>query len=285
MRDLAVTRQPEEYLDILLQYLACPVDNSASLTVIRNPTGEVVSLRSDNREYPVVNNVPCMMPDLGERRSGSWGLWEELLIKWWKAFGDQPEKEPLAEDDPVASYVGRVIDRSGGGLFLDIGCGTSSLPPYMDACGETVEWIGIDPALGDIARRFPFVQGLGEYLPFRTEVFDGALYSLVLSNLLDPPQAMRQTRRALKPGGRVYVKYYVTRVDARYVVWKTMRTLGLAWRYNEFYQWVYTNRSVRVLLSKAGFVTEKVMLLCEICPYRAKCEDVGTEFLAVGRRI
>jgi SAM-dependent methyltransferase len=285
MKDLAENGQPEEYLDILLQYLACPMDSSAALTAIRDPSGDVVSLQSGDREYPVVNNVPCMMPDLGERRSGAWELWEELLTKWWKAFGDRPEKEPSAEDDPVASYVGRMIGRSGGGLFLDIGCGTSSLPLYMDACGEIVEWIGIDPALGDVARHFPFVQGLAEYLPFRTGVFDGALYSLVLSNLLDPLQAMRQTRRALKPGGRVYVKYCVTRVDARYVVWKTMRSLGLPWRYNEFYQWVYTNQSVRVLLSKAGFAIEKVMLLCEICPYRARCEDVGTEFLAIGQRI
>jgi SAM-dependent methyltransferase len=285
MKDLAMTGQPEEYLDFLLPYLACPVDNSAALTVIRDPAGEIVCLRADGREYPVVNNVPCMMPDLGERKSGAWGLWEELLTRWWKAFGDQPGKEPSAEDDPVASYVGRTIGRSGGGLFLDIGCGTSSLPPYMAACEETVEWIGIDPALGNAARRFPFVQGLGEYLPFRTGVFDGALYSLVLSNLLDPLQSMRQTQRALKPGGRVYVKYYVTRVDVRYVVWKIMRTLGLAWRYNEFYPWVYTNRSVRLLLGKAGFVIEKVMLLCEICPYRAQCEDVGTEFLAIGQCI
>lgn len=285
MKDCAVTGQPEEYLNILLQYLACPVDSTTPLTVIRDPAGQVVSLRSDDRDYPVVNSIPCMMPELGERKNRSWRLWEELLIEWWEAFADQPEKEPSTEDDQIASYVGRMMGRSGGGLFLDIGCGTSPLPAYMDACRETVEWIGMDPVLGEVARHFPFVQGLGEYLPFRSEVFDGVLYSLVLSNLLDPLESMRQTRRTLKPGGRVYIKYYVTRVDARYLVWKTMRTLGLAWRYNEFYPWAYTNRSVRVLLRKAGFAIEKVILLCEICPHRAHCQDAGTEFLAIGQRI
>ena len=279
-----MSRQPEAYLEILLQYLACPVDSSAPLTVIRDPAGEVVALRSKDREYPVVNNVPCMMPDLEGRGGGAWRRWEELLNRWWQAFGGGSEQERSAEDDPVAGYVGRAIGQGGGGLFLDVGCGNSSLPPYLEACKDMVEWIGIDPVLGEVARRFPFVQGLGEYLPFRAGVFDGALYSLVLSNLLDPPQAMRQTWRALKPGGRVYVKYYVTRVDVRYVFWKAMRTLGLAWRYNEFYQWVYTNRSVRALLSRAGFAIEQVMLLCEICPYCAKCSDAGMEFLAVGRR-
>ena len=178
-----------------------------------------------------------------------------------------------------------MIGQSGERLFLDVGCGPSSLPPYMDACGGAAEWIGIDPALGDVARRFPFVKAIGEYLPFQSEVFDGALYSLVLSNLLDPLQSLRQTWRALRPGGRVYLKYYVTRVDARYIAWKMMRSLGLTCRYNQFYPWAYTNRSVRVLLSKAGFALERVMLLCEICPHRATCGDVGTEFLAIGRRI
>jgi hypothetical protein len=95
---------------------------------------------------------------------------------------------------------------------------------------------------------------------------------------------LRQAGRALKSEGKVYIKYYVTRRDARYVLWKTMRTLGLGWQYNKFYQWVYTNRSVRALLKKAGFTIEKEILLCEICPYRDKCEDVGTEYLIVGQR-
>lgn len=285
MKDPTANSQPEAYLDVLLQYLACPVDNSAALTAARGPAGKIVSLRSDSGEYPVVNHIPRMMPDLGKGKSGAWRIWEELLARWWGTFGDRPEKEPAAEDDPVASYVGRVMGQAGGGLFLDVGCGISPLPPYMEASGRTVEWIGIDPALGDVSRRFPFVQGLAEYLPFRAGVFDGALYSLVLSNLLDPLRSMHQAWRTLKPGGRVYVRYYVTRVDARYVVWKTMRALGQAWRYNKFYPWAYTDRSVRALLSRAGFAVESVILLCESCPHRATCEDVGTEFLAVGRRI
>ena len=84
--------------------------------------------------------------------------------------------------------------RSGGGLFLDVGCGTVSEPTYMEACKDSVSWIGIDPVVGESNRSFPFVQGLGEYLPFRSGVFDGALLSLVLSNLLNPLQlCTRQT--------------------------------------------------------------------------------------------
>jgi hypothetical protein len=195
-----VSRQPEEYLDVLLPCLAPPAPlrlwregSPPALAPIRAPGGEVLALRSGERQYPVVNNVPCLLPDPGERKRGTWRRWEALLSRWCQAFGGQPGEEPSAGDDPVAACVGRKIGRSAGGLVLDVGCGTLSLPPHVDACRETVDWIGIDPVLGGVARRFPFVQGLGEHLPFRSGVFDGALYSLVLSNLLDPLQSMRQT--------------------------------------------------------------------------------------------
>jgi SAM-dependent methyltransferase len=283
MDNPALYTQPEKFLELLLAYLACPLGHKTQLIPVRNNTGQVIAIRSNDREYQVINNVPCMIPEVGEKKKGAFNRWEKLLTNWWQAFGSQPEDEPSVEDDPVAGYIGNMIGRSGGGLFLDVGCGTTSLPPTMEACKDTVKWIGIDPVIGEGVRRFPFLQGLGEYLPFRSDVFDGALFSLVLSNLLDPLQALRQTRRTLKCGGKVYIKYYVTPVDARYTIWKSMRTLGLTWPYNEFYQWAFTNRSVKTLLRKAGFAIETVILLCEICPYRQKCEDAGTEFLAVGQ--
>ncbi len=49
-------------------------------------------------------------------------------------------------------------------------------------------------------------------------------------------------------------------------------------------QWVFTNHSVRLLLRRAGFDLKEEVRLCEICPHKAECSDVGTEFLAVGRR-
>jgi SAM-dependent methyltransferase len=283
MDNLPLSTQPEEYLEDLLEYLACPVEPSTALIPIRDNDGKVIAIRSDGREYLVINNIPRMIPEIGEKKQAAWKRWEKLLSDWWRVFGNQPEKEPSVESDPVAGYVGKMISRSGGGLFLDVGCGTVSEPTYMEACKDSVSWIGIDPVVGDSNRSFPFVQGLGEYLPFRSGVFDGALLSLVLSNLLNPLQALHQTSRVLKTEGKVYIKYYVTRMDTRYVIWKAMRVLGLTWQYNEFYQWVYTNRSVGVLLRKAGFAIEEVILLCEICPYRPNCEDAGTEFLAVGR--
>jgi SAM-dependent methyltransferase len=203
------------YLEYLLQYLACPIDGTSALTIIRNHDDQVGFLRSQNGEYPVINNIPCMLPAMGYKKNPAWERWESLLGKWMEAFGSQSESEPSSENDPVAGYIGEVIGRSGVELCLDVGCGFTVWTPYMDACGEEVKWIGIDPVLGDLTRHYPFVQGLGEYLPFRSGVFDGILFSLVLSNMLDPKRSMRQAHRVLKSGGKIYIRYYATRLVNR----------------------------------------------------------------------
>jgi hypothetical protein len=68
MKVLAVNRQPEQYLNTLLPYLAFSVDHSAVLMVIRSPDGKVVSLRSDGRQYPGVKDIPRRIPDLMQSR-------------------------------------------------------------------------------------------------------------------------------------------------------------------------------------------------------------------------
>jgi uncharacterized protein YbaR (Trm112 family) len=62
--------QSLDYLEALLDYLACPIDASP-LTAIRDPDGQVVALRSQNGTYPVVNNVPCMIPELASACSST----------------------------------------------------------------------------------------------------------------------------------------------------------------------------------------------------------------------
>ena len=270
--------------EFLLQYLACPIDGSAALTIIRNHDDQVVALRSKNGRYPIVNNVPCMMPGFGVKKSPAWEWWESLLEKWIETFGSQSDTELSSENDPVACCIGEMISRSGADLCLDVGCGITTWTPYMEACGEEVEWIGIDPDLANLTGRYPFVQGTGEYLPFRFGVFDGILFSLVLSNMMDPHQSMRQAHRVLNPGGKLYIRYYVTRIDARFLIWKMLRNLGLVWQYNQFYKWVYTNQSLQELVRGTGFTVEERLLLCEICPLVNQCPDAGYEYLVTGRR-
>ena len=57
--------------------------------IIRNDDDQVIALRSKNREYPVLNDIPNMMPGNEVKLDPAWGRWENLLEKWIKAFGSQ----------------------------------------------------------------------------------------------------------------------------------------------------------------------------------------------------
>ena len=275
--------QSEAHLDLLLEYLACPRDNSIVLTAIRDQNGAVAALAAQEREYPVINNVPCLIPDAGERKGRSEALWARLQDSAWKEYQDGHKGVFSEPDDPLGSGVGQIIGQTGRGLFLDVGCGPLPLPAYMASSNGTVSWIGIDPYFGDVARQFPFAQALGEYLPFRRQVFDGVLYAGAIDHVINPLRSLERARSIIKPGGKLCVWYNPRKVDLRYICWKTTRSVGLARRYNENHQWAFTDRTLRALLKRAGFATEEVLFLCQdFCPEYASCSDPG-EFLVIAR--
>jgi uncharacterized protein YbaR (Trm112 family) len=62
MEEVTVAGQPTEYLESMLDCLACPLDNSVALSAVRDGAGEIVALKSRDAEYRVVHNVPCLLP-------------------------------------------------------------------------------------------------------------------------------------------------------------------------------------------------------------------------------
>jgi SAM-dependent methyltransferase len=284
MDEVTAPGQPAEVLESLLEILACPLDNSVPLSAVRNAAGEVVALRSRDAEYPVVHNVPCLAPGLGEGGRGDLPLWQAHQRKMWREYQAGDEGIFTSDDHAMGCHVGEIIARSGGGLYLDVGCGGGAGPAYMAASSECVEWIGVDPFLGDAVRRFPFVQGLGEYLPFLREVFDGALYAGTIYHLLDPRRSLRRVHSILKPRGRLFVWYTARRLGRKYAIWRGLRMLGFARMYNADYQWAFTLKSLRTLLERAGFTVEDEVFLCEACPDLSRC-DHASEYLASAHRL
>ena len=284
MDEVTVVGQPAEYLESLLEILACPRDNSMPLSAVRNAAGEVVALRSRDAEYPVLYNVPRLIPELGESAGHDEPLWQAHQGKMWREYqgGDGGVFTP--EDDAMGRHVGEIIAGLGGGLCLDVGCGALPWPVYMAASSESVQWIGIDPFLGDAARRFPFVQGMGEYLPFRRELFDGALYASTIYHQLDPQRSLRRVHSILKPAGKLFVWYTASRSRRKYWIWRGLRTLGFARMYDADFQWAFTTKSLRSQLERAGFVVEDSVFLCEDCEDFATCKQ-PSEYLAVAHRL
>jgi len=284
MEEVTAAGQPAEYLELLLDYLACPLDNSVPLSAVRNAAGEVVALSSKDAEYQVVSNVPCLIPELEEGARGDLPLWQAHQKKMWRAYQGSDKGVFTAEGNDIGRHLGEIIAQSGGGLYLDVGCGALAQPVYMTASSGCMEWIGVDPFPGDTARKFPFVQGLGEYIPFLPEVFDGALYAGTIYHQLDPRRSLRRVHGVLKPAGKLFIWYTASRLGLKYLVWKGLRTLGFARMYDEDYQWAFTRKSLRVRLEMAGFAVEDNVFLCEACPDFSKC-DHATEYLTIARRM
>ncbi len=94
----------------------------------------------------------------------------------------------------------------GGERVLDVGCGTGVYVPYYRARGAgRVVGVDLSPEMLAQARaRFPdtaFCQGRAEALPFPAMTFDVVFANHVLFFVEDIPQALREARRVLRPGG------------------------------------------------------------------------------------
>ncbi len=108
---------------------------------------------------------------------------------------------------------------------LDVACGTGRLcgSALRAGCAE-VTGLDITPAMLAHGRRnFPgasFVEGRAEQLPFADEAFASVYVSSALVYFVDVPQALREMRRVLKPGG--FLAFQCTSGDS-YVIGVAMQ--------------------------------------------------------------
>lgn len=124
----------------------------------------------------------------------------------------------------LAEDVTRLLELPGGGIVLDVGCGTGAamcsvqaIPGYGGRC------VGLDPSLAMLRRAAgkglqPLVAGVLPSLPFRSTSFDGVVASLVISHVESHDAAFRDMVRVLRPRGWLGVTAWTSvRRDARSV--------------------------------------------------------------------
>jgi ubiquinone/menaquinone biosynthesis C-methylase UbiE len=117
-----------------------------------------------------------------------------------------------------------------GGRVLDLGCGTGRNLPLLPASARAVGLEPAWPALRRARRRAPHVAlvvGSAEALPFRDGTFDTVLSGLVFCSVEDPPRALGEVRRVLRPGGRLRMLEHV-RSTRPWKAW-LQRRLQPAW--------------------------------------------------------
>jgi SAM-dependent methyltransferase len=130
-----------------------------------------------------------------------WPLWEQLQANFLAAATAVPEHSLSVTDRPDANAFAQFCEMAG--LVVDVGCGTQRLPTYADP--SRCRFVGIDPLPGEQERDFEFLQGLGEYLPFRTGSVDQVVFATSLDHMLVPSRALVEAARVIRPGGAVNI--------------------------------------------------------------------------------
>lgn len=153
------------------------------------------------REYRRRDGVPDLtpVPPPDEAVLSKWALWEALQANGEVSYREEADSSlSVGDREDVARFA--AFCRLAG-TVLDIGCGPQARPSYAGAA----RFVGIDPLRGEARRDFDFVQGIGEYLPFRDQSFDHVLFATSLDHLLDPVRALREAARVLHPGGTIEI--------------------------------------------------------------------------------
>jgi SAM-dependent methyltransferase len=147
----------------------------------------------------VVDFTPRPLPDgnVEARRP----LWEEVERNGLVGYEADPEHNLSVTEREVTSAFGRFARVEG--LVLDVGCGPQRQPSYAREFEGKL--VGIDPLRGEDLRDFEFVQGVGEYLPFREAVFDRVLFATTLDHMLSPQRALLEASRVANSSGEIVV--------------------------------------------------------------------------------
>ena len=154
--------------------------------------------------------------------------------------------------------------------WLDVGCGTGALSQAILAACAPVEVCGVDPSLPFVTHaatrvadpRAAFRKGEAERLPVDHDSFDAVVSGLVLNFVPDPIAALREMRRAARPGG----------VVAAYV-----------WDYAEGMQLMryFWDAAVEVAPDAGGLREDLRFPMCRPEPLRELFRDAGLVDVAV----
>jgi len=269
--------------------------------------------------YPVVAGVPDfrVAPDpwigLEDDRAKALRLevataglsFEESVRAYWAMTPATPQ--PLAARytthvikarDRSAEWLARLpveSDPDEETLWLDLGCGTGDLIAAATAVGRRV--VGIDIALRwlVIARRRPELAAAclvccgAEALPFPAACFTRAHALGLLEHCPAPDPVLREARRVLRPGGRIFVRtvnrYTVLR-EPHVLIWgvgfvpRRWADRYVKWRSGRGYEHhrPLSKRELAGALRRAGF---RRLTVGAAPALAAEVERLGT----VGRRL
>jgi SAM-dependent methyltransferase len=193
-----MTKTLEDYAQ-LNQLLACPNCKQAlELSDVESVTCARCGDTYARGHHGTWQFVP---PPHRRADSPEWQAWEVLQANGLATYENDPAnnlgvgpREDCLSFSKFCGFHGRV---------LDVGCGPQAWPTYFDHHAPGTFFIGVDPLVGAREPDYPQLQALGEYLPFRSGVFDHVVFATSLDHFVDPRVAIGEALRVLKPAGTI----------------------------------------------------------------------------------
>lgn len=233
-----------------IKFLACPVcKRDLRLDIKRESEYEIISgwlgCPNCNIKYKIENGIPSLIPTEYCKND---------------KYGEWLEKQRAGIDDyinPDLNYKEfiKVTSRMFGvfcqhkGNILDIGCGIDADLEYFDIKNyPDINFIGLDPIIGDKDHNFNFIQGVGEYLPVKDESIDQVIMSTMLDHVIDPLPVLKEAKRVLKKEGIINIWIGIFDIDFR-----DIDSLSLKVIFNEiFHSFIRRKKKSKKNLAKSG---------------------------------
>jgi ubiquinone/menaquinone biosynthesis C-methylase UbiE/uncharacterized protein YbaR (Trm112 family) len=212
----------------LLSMLCCPSCQSGALEAVVVSSGDppepdTLRCQQCGADFPVHFGFPTLIPR--ESMTGAeWTEWRQHLEKFQarrKARIDRPGEtinriaKKSRPHPPFAAFTG--IEE---GTILDVGCGPGTFRTHFDP--SRVEYVGLDPITLPEVNDFPFVQGIGEYLPFKDGSFTDVVVLAALDHFRDVRRFLDETSRVLTENGRLHIMQSVHEVRGPISAVKTL---------------------------------------------------------------
>ena len=163
---------------------------------------------------------------------------------------------------PVIKQRQKVVPKAMG-TVLEFGIGAGHNLPHYDS-SRIDRVIGVDPCAtswelaseraANLDFDVEFIQGSALDIPIEDASVDSVLITFTLCTVPDPMAALREAKRTLRPGGKVYFCEHGLAPDERVAKWQNR--VNPIWK--KVFGGCHINRDTAGLLTEAGFKLDEL---------------------------